>query len=90
MASTTLVPFLYPIGNTLPRYTSFFQATSVTFTLPARRNLQEWQQKGAEIVVLPYLFGNWQPTGDDFPTGFAILLLHLSLVNFMATTRVML
>ena len=22
--------------------------------------------KGAEIVVLPYLFGNWEPTGDDF------------------------
>jgi hypothetical protein len=36
--------------------------------------LQEWQQKGAEIVVLPFLFGNQGPTSD----GFAILLLYLS------------
>jgi hypothetical protein len=25
-----------------------------------------WQLKRAEIVLLLYLFGNWQPTGDDF------------------------
>jgi hypothetical protein len=37
---------------------------------PTGRNLQEWQQKGAAIVVLPYLFGNWQPTGDDFQRVF--------------------
>jgi hypothetical protein len=34
-----------------------------------RRNGNEktiWQLKRAEIVLLPYLFGNWQPTKDDF------------------------
>jgi hypothetical protein len=25
-----------------------------------------WQLKRAEIVLLPYLFGNWLPTKDDF------------------------
>jgi hypothetical protein len=25
-----------------------------------------WQLKRAAIVLLPYLFGNWQPTKDDF------------------------
>jgi hypothetical protein len=34
-----------------------------------RRNGNEktiWQLKRAEIVLLPYLFGNWRPTKDDF------------------------
>jgi hypothetical protein len=34
-----------------------------------RRNGNEkakWQLKGAEIVVLLYLFGNWEHAGDDF------------------------
>jgi hypothetical protein len=33
------------------------------------RNANEktiWQLERAEIVLLLYLFGNWQPTGDDF------------------------
>jgi hypothetical protein len=25
-----------------------------------------WQLERAEIVLLPYLFGNWRPTKDDF------------------------
>jgi hypothetical protein len=37
-----------------------------------------WQLKRAEIVLLLYLFGNWQPRGDDFQRVFLFFAIFES------------